>query len=122
MPAEWFMVHMIRYKEVPAHAIWRVWIDVCETVSHVSIEVPIDKHQSTSMYRWNHDNSSNTSYMMFDELINILFEQDTSVSSMKCRYTLTVYFFRHFVYDDKLTRHIPGQAPDGNKFSFHKQR
>ena len=47
----WYMIHLIKPADIPPYAICRVWMEVCHSVSHVSLEVPTDNHTSTSVYK-----------------------------------------------------------------------
>ena len=117
-----FMVHLIKHPEIPDDVIFRVWIDVCHTVSHVSFEFIIDKHQSTSVYRWNHYNNSNDVYMTIDEVVNILVTSDHLAKVVTCEEIFAVQFLRHLVYDDRITQDVSGEYPEISVFTFHNIR
>ena len=122
LPEAWFMVHIINHPEIPDYAIWRVWIDICHIVSHVSFEVPTDKYQSTSVYRWNHYNNRDDVYMTVDEAVNILVILDHLVTIIKCQEIFAVQFVRHFFYDDRITQYVSGEIPELSFFTFHNIR
>ena len=111
----WVMVHMVKPRNVPPYAIWRVWLevtDVCRTVSHISLEVLFYKYHSSSVYGWNHLRNDDDVYMTVDKAVNILFESACSLWRIP-RSIFTVWFLRHFIYDDRAAMYAPGQTPHG---------
>ena len=119
----WVMVHMVRPKDVPPYAIWRVWLeisDTCNTISPVSLEILFDKHHSSSIYGWNHLNKSDDVYMTVDKAVNILFKSACSVYYVQ--ELISVWFLRHFIYDDRAAKYIAGQTPQESFFTSHSQR
>ena len=120
----WVMVHMIKPKDVPPYAIWRVWLevtDMCNTVSQISLEVLSDEYHSSSVYGWNHLNNSDDVYMTADKTVNILHETACLLWHIP-RDFFTVWFLRHFIYDDRAAIYAPGQTLQGSFFTFHNQR
>ena len=118
----WYMIHMIKPVDVPAYAIWRVRMDVCHAVSDVSLEVPTDIYLSTSVYKWNHHNTTYNVYMAFDVAINVLFTFDDIIPRENCQVLFLAWFKRHFVYDDRSIQHVAGQMPEQKFFTFHNVR
>ena len=120
----WVMVHMVKPKDVPPYATWRVWLevtDICRTVSHISLEVLVDKYHSSSVYGWSHLSNDDNVYMTVDKTVNILFETACSLWRMP-RNIFAVWFLRHFIYDDRAAIYAAGQTPQGSFFTFHNQR
>ena len=73
---------MVKPKNVPPYATWRVWLevtDICRTVSHISLEVLVDKYHSSSVYGWSHLSNDDDVYMTVDKTVNILFETACSL-------------------------------------------
>ena len=73
-------------------------MDVCNMMSHVSIEVPDDNNQSSPAYGWNHLNSPDYVYVTINKAINILVESDITATHVHCRHIFSVQFKLHFVY------------------------
>ena len=94
-------------------------MEVCHAVSHVSLEVPTDSHMSTSVYKWNHCNTSYNVYIIFDVSINILFASNDVVPRESCRHLFIVWFRCHFVYDNRVTS---DQMSEQGHFTFHNVR
>ena len=120
----WVMVNMVKPEDVPPYTIWRVWLevpDLCNTVSHISLEVLFGKYHSSSIYGWNHLNKSDDVYMTVDKAVNILFESVCFLTYIP-RDFYTVWFLRHFIYDDRAATYAAGQTPQGSFFTFHNQR
>ena len=115
----WYMIHLIKPADIPPFAIYRVWMEVCHAVSHVSLEVPTDNHTSTSVYKWNHYNTSYNVYMTFDAAINILFESNDIIPRESCQDLFIIWFRRHFVYDDRVTQYTAGRMSEQSHFTFH---
>ena len=119
----WYMVHMIKPGDVPPYAIWRVWMEACFLLSHVALEVPTDKHFSTSVYKWNHFNNNYNVYMTIDAVVNLLFESDNmTIPNESCQDVFKVWFRRHFIYDDRITPYVPGHTSEESFFTFHNTR
>ena len=119
----WYMVHMIKPADIPPYAIWRVWMEACTSLSHVAIEVPTDKHLSTSVYKWNHYDNSYNVYMTIDVAVNLLFESDNiTTQDESCQDVFKVWFRRHFVNDYRITQCDPGETRPQSFFTFHKLR
>ena len=117
----WVLVHMLQPEDVPAYAIWRVFTILDDIVSHVSIEVLIDNHYSSSVYEWNDFKSLDGVYITVDKAVNVLFEPDnTNMLQPKCK--IKICFMRHFIHDDETNNYVTGQAPRQTHFSFHNQR
>ena len=120
----WYMIHLIKPADISPYAIWRVWLEVCHAVSDVSLEVPTDKHMSTSVYKWNNYTTSYNVYISFDVAINIFFRvygYDINLPE-KCQRLFTVWFRRHFVYDDSVTQYTAVQMLEQSHFTFHNLR
>ena len=120
----WVMVHMVKPEDVSPYAIWRVWLevtDLCNTVSHISLEVLFGKYHSSSIYRWNHLNKNDDIYMTVDKAVNILFESACFLTYIS-RDFYTVWFLHHFIYDDRTATYAAGQTPQGSFFTFHNQK
>ena len=115
----WLMVHMLRPEDVPAYAIWRVFIHLDYLTAHVSIEVLIDNHHSSSVYEWNNFQSPDGVYITVDKAVNILID---SYTGRHGTHDINIWFMRHFIHDDKLKKTIAGQTPGQSSFSFHNQR
>ena len=115
----WHMIHLIKPADMPPYAIWRVWMEVCHSVSHVSLEVNTDSHMSTSVYKWNHYNTTYNVYITFDVAINILFTVDNIIPRESCQFLFVAWFRRHFVYDDRV---IAGRMLEQSHFTFHNLR
>ena len=118
----WYMIHLIKPADIPPYAIWRVWMDVCHAVSLVALEVPTDIHLSTSVYKWNHYNTTYNVYITYDVAINILFTVDNIVPRESCQFLFVAWFRRHFIYDDRSIQYVAGQTPEQNFFTFHYVR
>ena len=118
----WYMIHLLKPADMPPSAIWRVWMEVCRAVSRVLLEVPTDSHMSTSIYKWNHYNTSYDVYMTFDVAINILFESDDIIPLDSCHRLFILWFRRHFVYDDRATQYTAGRMLEQSHFTFHNLR
>ena len=119
----WYMVHMIKPADIPPYAIWRVWMEACFSLSHVALEVPVDKHLSTSVYKWNHFDNSYNVYMTIDVAVSLLFESDKiTIQDESCQDVFKAWFRRHFVYDDRITQCDPGEISDQCFFTFHNLR
>ena len=131
----WFMVHCVRPVEIPLYAIYRVIIHVDNMVSRVSIEVPTDNCQSSSVYGWNHFNGD--VYIVINKTLNILFESTNSMTrtprevwtaligkndSIKYHFLYSMRFLRHFVHDERITKNLAGQASEHSDFTYHNQR
>ena len=104
----WYMIHMIKAADMPPYAIRRVGMDVCHSVSLVALEVPTDSHLSTSVYKWNHYNTTYNVYITFDAAINILFTVDNIIPRESCQVLFVGSFRRHFLYDDRSIQHVAG--------------
>ena len=115
----WYMVHMINLKP---NVIWRVWIEACHTVSHVSIEVPTDAYLSTSVYKWNHYNNIDNVYMTIDKTANILFMLDNGITNITCRDVFYILFLRYFIYDEGVGNDIALQTLEPRYFILHNLR
>ena len=113
----WYMIHLIKPADIPPYAIWRVWMDVCHAVSLVALEVPTDIHLSTSVYKWNHYNTTYNVYITFDVVINILFTVDNIISREICQFLFVTWFRRCFVYDDRSIQYVAGRTPEQNFFT-----
>ena len=124
----WIMIYVIRPDEIgqSVDTIHLVNIRIHNLVFRVSVEVPTDDYQSSSVYGWNDVNGFRRAYIIVNRTLNILFESNSSVTnvhrpvwieSSSCFY---VAFIRHFIYDE--TKNFPGQAPIQSDFSFHSQR
>ena len=106
----WYLVYVINPNP---NVIWRVWIDTCHTVSHVSIEVPTDAYLSSSVYKWNLCNNIDNVYMTIDKTANILFMlddvitnviisdvfSDDIITNVTCD-VFNIWFLPHFIYDE----------------------
>ena len=121
-PAAWFIVYVMKHPDVPEYAIWRVWIDVRHSVSNVSFEVMTDKYQSTSVYEWNHYNTSDDVYMTVDEEINIFVISEYLATVPMCQDIFSVQFVRHFFYNDRITQYVPREISELSFFTFHNIR
>ena len=120
MPPAWLMVDMIRPVEIEVHAIWRVWIQVCDVTSQVFLEVVlVDKHRSTLVYRWDHNNTSDDVYMTIDEAVNVLFLSDGSITCGEREKTFSLWF-KH--YHNQRTQHVSRETPEQSPFTFHRLR
>ena len=118
----WIMCHMTKPENVPAHAIWRVFIILrrdLHWVSRVSIEALIDNHHSSSVYEWNDFRSHDGVYITVDKAVNIIFERSKTLHYAK---TFDILFERQFIHDDIIIKYITGKAPQHGHFSFHNQR
>ena len=117
------VVNMVKPTDVPPYAIWKVWIETCNngTVSDVSLEVFFGPDQSSSIYYWNSFNNTDDVYISVGGAVNMLFE---SINSAACasQDSISVWFLRHFIYDDRKQKYIAGQTPQHSYFSFHNQR
>ena len=128
----WILFHIVKPQDASPDAIWRVQTRSCDIVSHVSLEVLTDDYQSSSVYGWNHFNSSYGVYSItIDKAINILFEAinptvhercfDESYYACPC-YMYAILLRRHFTYNDQITNYIGGKTPQQSHFTFHNQR
>ena len=121
----WVMLHMLKPTGMPVYVIWRLWIEVCNTESQVSLEVLTDKHRSSSVYKWNHFRNNNSAYITVDEAINIQFISEptqTKTSVLYSQEQLTAWFLRHFIYDDRSSKYLDGTTPELSFFTFHNVR
>ena len=114
--------HMQKPEDVPAYAIWRVFteLNISNSTSLVSIEVLTDNHHSSSVYEWNQFRSPDGVYITIDKTVNIIIEA-VSLSHLFA-VSIEIWFIRHFLHDDKISKYITGQAPQQNHFSFHNHR
>ena len=117
-PLSWLMFQMLKPEDVPAYAIWRVFTDIDDQLTaHVSIEVLIDNHHSSSVYEWHNFKSFDGIYITVYKAVNILIESvNTHLSDVH------IFFIRHFIHDDKINKYMTGPAPQQINFSFHNQR
>ena len=93
-------------------------------MSRVSIEVFTDNHHSSSVYEWNDFRglsfrSLDSVYITVDKAVNIVIET-RQIEHLPV--FITIWFKRHFIYDDKINKSITGPAPQQTHFSFHNQR
>ena len=118
----WILCHLAKPQDASPHAIWSVQIQISDIVSHVSLEVLKDDYQSSSVYGWNHFNSSYDVYIIIDKAINILFQANNPAAHEIYSNVFTLLLRRHFTYDDQITKHIGGKTPQQSQFTFHNQR
>ena len=108
------MFYMRKPENVPVHTIWRVWIDTTDIGLRAFIEVLFD--HSSSFYTWDYLRSSNDLYITVNKAVNILL-QSNSIDHM-----FAIWFARHFIHDERISKYITGQTPKQFHFSFHNQR
>ena len=122
------MIHIIRPDKIGQsfNTIHLVNMWVYDTVFRVSMEVPTDDCQSSSVYRWNDFNGIRGAYIIVNRALNILLESSSSITnvhrpmSMEPPSIFDVVVIRHFIYDE--TKNFTGQAPKQSDFTFHNQR
>ena len=118
----WVMLHFIRPDEIGQsfHGIYLLGILVTNIVSSVSIEVPTDDNQSSSVYGWNHFKGTAGVYITVNKVLNIHFESNTPITKVHSEewMDLTVVFMRHFIYDERMSKNLAAQSD----FTFHNQR
>ena len=118
------MFHMQKPEDIPAYAIWRVWIsdseDILKCIHNLRAFIEVLFNHSSSWYSW--DNltslSSNDLYITVNKAVNILLQMYTKF--IIC--SLKIWFARHFIHDERITKYIMGQTPQQFHFSFHNQR
>ena len=114
----WFLVYMKKTQEIPHYAIWKVWMEVHRTVTQVLFEV-FNNSTSSAVYQWYHHRVSDL-YMAIDKAVNLLFKTENITSGYIA--TFTVWFIRHFIYEDSINEFVPKQMPDLSYITFHKHR
>ena len=115
----WYMVHIINPKP---NVIWRVWIEACRAVSHVSIEVPTDAYLSSSVYKWKHYNNFDNVYMTIDKTASILFMLDDVITNVTCHEVFYIRFLDHFIYEKGIDNDIVLETLEHSYFILHNLR
>ena len=118
----WYMVHIVRNKDVSPYAIWRVWIKTYEKLSHVLLEIPTDNYKSSSVYEWNKRNNADNVYLTIDKAVNILATFEYATPSYIKYHLFSVWLVRHFMPDDKISKYVAEQTSQHSHFTFHNQR
>ena len=124
----WVTVHFVKPKEMVLNAIYRVTIYVMNIVSRISIEVPSDNDQSSSVYRWNHLKSFGYACMTVNKAFNIILESNNSITNVhrdvwtKKQCLFSILFMRHYIYNERIAKDLAGQVPEQSDFTFHNQR
>ena len=102
----WIMIHVIRPDKIDqsVDTIHLVNIWVYNIVFRVSMEVPTDDYQSSSVYGWNNVNGFRGAYIIVNRALNILFEYDSSTTkvhkpvSMELQPIFDVMVIRHLFF------------------------
>ena len=114
----WTMVHLRKPEDVAVYAIWRVRIRVAGIVLRVRIEI-LGDHWSSWYSLRKHDNL----YITISKAVNIMLFSNIAVAPSNCKSCfMEIWFIRHFIHDERITKYITGQAPHQFYFSFHNQR
>ena len=116
----WVMVHIQKPQDVPPSAIWRIWIQVYDTVFRVLLEVHTD-NESSLIYGWNHFHSADDIYITVNKTVNLLFESNNSATK-KHSDIFRMHFTRHFVYNNRITKYNNEKTPQQRHFTFYNQR
>ena len=81
----WWKVHITHPSYVPHDAIFKVRINVIDAMSYVCMEVLTDSHLSSSVYKWDHHNSTDV-YMITDRGVNFFFSYADSRKYLNFRH------------------------------------